>query len=63
MPPGRRPLPAKEVREQIVRVWNAVNSANPRDDLRLRYYLLHRSFPELAIATLEAVIRADEGEP
>jgi hypothetical protein len=56
MPPGRTRLPERALREQILRVWCSIKQR----DSRLRYYLLHRSFPHVAIAVLEAVILADD---
>ena len=54
LPPGRMRLPRRTLRERILRVWASVQD----QDSRVRYYTLHRAFPEIPIAVLEAVILA-----
>ncbi len=55
---GRLRLPEGDMRERIIRAW----FYEEHQDIRVRYYLLHRSFPEFSMAVLEAVVRADEYE-
>ena len=55
LPPGRARLPEAAVQDQIIRVWSALQEQDPR----MRYYKLHREFPELAIAILETVVLND----
>lgn len=55
LPPGRMRLPHRSVRDRILRVWFTIKD----EDARMRYYTLHRSFPDIAIAALEAVILAE----
>lgn len=55
---GRPRLPSRSVRERVVRTWHS----SGQSDLRLRYYSLHLSFPEYAMAVLEAVVRSEEDD-
>ena len=55
LPPGRTRLPHRSVRDRILRVWFSIKD----EDSRMRYYTLHRSFPDIAIAVWEAVILAE----
>lgn len=57
-PSGRpRSLPSS-LRDQILRKWWSIRQR----DLRARYYLLHRDFPQLSIAMLERVVlRSEDG--
>jgi hypothetical protein len=55
LPPGRARLPRRALRDRIVRVWLSIKES----DARIRYYLLHRSFHDLPIAVLEAVILSE----
>jgi len=52
LPPGRARLPRRSLRDRIVRVWFSIKDR----DARIRYYMLHCSFPDIPIAVLEAVI-------
>jgi hypothetical protein len=52
LPPGRMRLPRRSIRNRILRVWFSIKD----QDSRIRYYTLHRAFPDIAIAVLEAVI-------
>jgi len=55
LPPGRARLPGRALRDRILRVWFSLDDR----DARIRYFMLHRAFPDLAIAVLEAVIRSE----
>jgi hypothetical protein len=55
---GRFVLPDEATRERIFRAWVAIEDPSPR----VRYYRLHRAFPHVAIAALEAVVREWEAE-
>ena len=55
LPPGRARLPRRSLRDRILRVWFSIKDR----DSRIRYYMLHQSFPDIAIAVLEAVILAE----
>ena len=57
-PSGRLPLPDHATRERIFRAWLAIEDSNPRG----RYYRLHQTFPQLAIAVLDAVVREFEAD-
>ena len=54
-PPGRARLPRAAIRDQIVRLWASIRDRDPR----IRYFKLHREFPEFPIAVLETVVRTD----
>lgn len=58
LPPGRARLPRRSLRDRILRVWFSLKDR----DSRIRYYTLHRAFPDIPIATLEAVVVADEAD-
>jgi hypothetical protein len=55
LPPGRARLPRRSLRDRIIRLWSAIEDTDPR----IRYYTLHRSFPDIPIAVLEAVVLAE----
>jgi hypothetical protein len=55
LPPGRACLPRRALQDRIVQVWFSLKE----QDARVRYYMLHRSFPDLPIAVLEAVILSE----
>ena len=55
LPPGRMRLPNRSGRDRILRVWFSIKDEDPR----MRYHILHRAFPDMTIAVLEAVILAE----
>lgn len=56
---GRPRLPPRYLRERIQRVWASLQDK----DIKLRYYRLHRAFPELTLQAIELVVRTDESTP
>jgi len=52
-PAGRPAMPDRATRASIYRTWLSIAEPTPR----IRYYRLHREFPDIPIAVLEAVIR------
>lgn len=55
---GRLVMPDEAARAQIFRVWHDLSGRSPR----ARYCELHKAFPHLSIAVLEAVIRQYEAQ-
>jgi hypothetical protein len=62
---GRPALPPHEIREQIAAAWGAMVNARgdaavsgPEREEASRYLCLHKQFPDVSIAALEAIVRS-----
>jgi len=53
---GRPKLPDEDGRDQIHDAWTKIRASNPNGDEKVLYILLHEKFPNLTLATLDAVI-------
>jgi len=53
---GRPKLPDDNVRDKIHDSWVKIRLGNPKSDEKVLYIMLHEQFPQLTLATLDAVV-------